>query len=496
MQLGPEDTSENPLMIQFFVWGPTHPEKSWWDHFADECPRLAELGFTQAWLPPPNKAMNEHGHGYDAYDLWDLGEFDQKAGVATRWGTKDQLTRACSIARQHGIGPVITAVLNQKLGADRPERFMAVRCDPRNRLREIEKEREISGWTIFDFPGRQGKYSTMTWTQEHFTGTDWDDITKTSGVYRITGKGHKGWSRHVSKELGNYDYLFGIDIDHSHPLVREDLFSWGPWVLDQTHATGFRLDATKHIDRLFLLEFIKRCRKTPREKLFCVAECWNGDARQILPYIKAFQGQTAFFDVPLHHNFRNANKAGSSYDLRYIFDSSLVGVRPGDAVTFVDMHDTQPGQSMESWVDKHFKAQAYALILLRPDGYPCVYYGDLYPILDCSDQDTAVILRQLVLARKQFAYGPVVDYFEHKNCIGFVRCGTKQYPGCAVVISNDASGASPCSIPMYVGMAAVGSTYCSLLDRSKEITIDSNGHGVFYAPHNSVAVWVDIKHLF
>ena len=58
---------------------------SWWDHFAEECPRLAELGFTQAWLPPPNKAMAKvihfsthslvsntcvkDGHGYDAYDL-------------------------------------------------------------------------------------------------------------------------------------------------------------------------------------------------------------------------------------------------------------------------------------------------------------------------------------------------------------------------------------------------------------------------------------------
>jgi len=35
---------------------------SWWDHFADESPRLAELGVTQAWLPPPNKAMKKVGY--------------------------------------------------------------------------------------------------------------------------------------------------------------------------------------------------------------------------------------------------------------------------------------------------------------------------------------------------------------------------------------------------------------------------------------------------
>lgn len=116
------------------------------------------------------------------------------------------------------------------------------------------------------------QYSKMKWTQEHFTGqlcclfvgsghvdiepfsgVDWDDITKISGVYRITSEGHQGWSQHVSKELGNYDYLFGADvcilsnsfvlpnirlyqIDHRHPMVREDLFSWIPWILDVSHS--------------------------------------------------------------------------------------------------------------------------------------------------------------------------------------------------------------------------------------------------------------------
>ena len=43
---------------------------------------------------------------------WDLGEFDQKGTVATRWGTKEELIRACSVAREHGVGVLIDAVLN------------------------------------------------------------------------------------------------------------------------------------------------------------------------------------------------------------------------------------------------------------------------------------------------------------------------------------------------------------------------------------------------
>lgn len=32
---------------------------SWWEHLAKEAPHLAVLGFTQIWLPPPNKAMEQ-----------------------------------------------------------------------------------------------------------------------------------------------------------------------------------------------------------------------------------------------------------------------------------------------------------------------------------------------------------------------------------------------------------------------------------------------------
>ncbi|KAH7884735.1 glycoside hydrolase family 13 protein, partial [Phlebopus sp. FC_14] len=503
--------------IQFFTWDAKHPDMSWWNHFEAEVPHLAALGFTQVWLPPPTKAMKKLGQGYDAYDLWDLGEFDQKGSVSTRWGTKEQLLRACSAARRRNIGVVIDAVLNHKLGADRWETFPAIPVDPKNRLRDIGQEREIKGATAFDFPRRQGKYSGMRWTQEHFTGLDWDDLTQTHAIYRITSPGHEGWSRRVVRELGNYDYLLGLDIDHRHPEVRRDLISWGSWILDETGASGFRLDATKHIDREFLLEFIKRSRNVAnKDKLFAVSEFWSANVRLILPYIRAFEGQvsTAFFDVPLHDNFHRASKTGPSFDLRRIFENSLVKLRPGDAVTFVDSHEFQQvGQSLESWVNKTLKIQAYALILLRCGGFPCVFYGDLYPNEECFDQDTAMMLRQLVVVRKMFAYGPMKDYFKHKNCIGFVRMGNADFPGCAVVISNDSEAPAPeyvmtfmpqvsCHlmrilnslaapvIRMNVGPAGRGSAYRSFFDASRQVTINEDGWGEFSCPRGSVDVWV------
>ena len=53
---------------------------------------LQWLGISDVWLPPAYKSSaGSDGVGYDVYDLFDLGEFDQKGSVKTKYGTKDQL---------------------------------------------------------------------------------------------------------------------------------------------------------------------------------------------------------------------------------------------------------------------------------------------------------------------------------------------------------------------------------------------------------------------
>ena len=51
---------------------------------------------------------------------------------------------------------------------------------------------------------------------------------------------------------------------------------------------------------------------------------------------------------------------------------------PEHAVTIVDNHDTQLGQALEAAVEPWFKPLAYALILLREQGVPCIFYPYLY----------------------------------------------------------------------------------------------------------------------
>ena len=78
-------------------------------------------------------------------------------------------------------------------------------------------------------------------------------------------------------------------------------------------------------------------------------------------------------------------------------------------------HDTQVGQSLERWVSSGFKPLAYALILMRVDGYPCVFYGDLYGTKGENPQQPVSQLEDLIRCRKWFAYGEQREYWDHRE---------------------------------------------------------------------------------
>ena len=71
-------------------------------------------------------------------------------------------------------------------------------------------------------------------------------------------------------------------------------------------------------------------------------------------------------------------------------------------------------------------AHAYSLILLRAaQHYPCVFYGDLYGILGSCSRPPACggKLPRIVLARKLWAYGPMNEYWEERECVGKISKG-------------------------------------------------------------------------
>ncbi|KAJ7858203.1 alpha-amylase [Mycena leptocephala] len=467
---------QNYTMLQAFEWyvdgGGVH-----WKRIEKLVPELASMGMTAMWLPPPTKAAGQSSVGYDIYDVYDLGEFDQKGGVRTHYGTKEELLSAIKKAKENGIVSYVDAVLNHRFGADRLETFAAVEVDNDDRTKEITDKYDIKGWTGFDFPGRGDKYSSLKYTFNHFTGVDYNDETQKTSIYKIHGDG-KDWAEAVDKENKNYDYLMGADIDHDHPEVRADLINWGKWVTEELGTAGFRFDAVKHIDRGFISDFVKSVRaETNKPKMFAA-------------YLDGLGTQFSVFDAPLHYNFKEAGDRGREYDLRAIWDGTVVQKRPIDAVTLVENHDTVVGQSLESAVNPAFKPLAYALILLRPSGYPCVFWGDLYGTGGDNPQQAVSQLGDLIRARKLFAYGELRDYWDHMNCVGWVRMGDPEHgrpDGCAVVICNGDEGFKR----MEVGKEHANERWTDLLGWHKgEVVIGEDGWADFSCSAMSVSVWV------
>lgn len=161
-----------------------------------------------------------------------------------------------------------------------------------------------------------------------------------------------------------------------NPAVLEELDRWGRWYLETVGMDGFRLDAVKHIDVSFFPRWLGRLRSESGRQLPAVGEYWHTDVNVLRAYLEKCGRVMRLFDVPLHFKFRVLSGANGTFDLRELFRNTLTGCEPEASVTFVDNHDTQPGQALESWVAGWCKPMAYACILLRQEGLPCVFYGD------------------------------------------------------------------------------------------------------------------------
>ncbi len=123
----------NPTLLQCFHWYyPTGGEL--WREVTALAPNLNEIGINMVWLPPAYKgASGGYSVGYDSYDLFDLGEFDQKGSVATKYGDKAQLLEAINALKSNQIAVLLDVVVNHKMGADEKEPVRVQRVDAQDR---------------------------------------------------------------------------------------------------------------------------------------------------------------------------------------------------------------------------------------------------------------------------------------------------------------------------------------------------------------------------
>ena len=479
----------NGVMIQYFEWNLADDGKHW-ERLKNDAAHLKEIGVSAVWIPPAYKGTFSGDVGYGAYDLWDLGEFNQKGTVRTKYGTKEELIDAINELHKYGINVYLDAVLNHKGGADETERFLAIEVDPENRNEEISEPKEIEGWTKFTFPGRNKKYSEFEWNHTLFSGVDYDNLTGKTAIYKIAGE-NKGWAENVDSEHGNYDYLMNADVDYSHPEVRNEIINWGKWVVNELNLDGFRMDAVKHISEDFIKEFLIEVRKVYGEKFYSVGEYWKDDLDTLKTYLENIGYETDLFDVGLHFNFHKASVEKENYDLTTILDNSVMLMDPIKAVTFVDNHDSQKGSALESEIESWFIPHAYAIILLSEKGYPCLFYGDYYGVGD-NKSPHGWVIDKLLYVRRNNAYGEQINYFDDPNIIAFYRKGRENEinTGCVAILSNNEDGEKA----IEIGKDRIGQVWEEVTGSGfEDVVIDEEGNAAFRVEGQKIAVWVPKK---
>ncbi|CAD6225169.1 unnamed protein product [Miscanthus lutarioriparius] len=237
------------------------------------------------------------------------------------------------------------------------------------------------------------------------------------GVYCIfeggTPDGRLDWGPHMicrndsySDGTGNadtgLDYKPAPDLDHLNDVVRSDLTGWLQWMKsDAVGFDGWRLDFANGYSPAVAGRYISST--TPD---LAVAEIWTDLAyeqdgrpradqdahRQVLAdWVDAVGGPAAAFD----YTTKGILQAALNFSqLSWMKDAQgrapgLVGLRPHQAVTFVDNHDTG-SKTHQLWpFPPAMILQGYAYILTHP-GIPCIFYDHFFDP-DMKDQITTMM---------------------------------------------------------------------------------------------------------
>lgn len=197
---------ENGVMMQYFEWNLPN-DGNLWKQLKEDASHLHEIGVTAVWIPPAYKADEQQDEGYATYDLYDLGEFDQKGTIRTKYGTKEELKEMIDELHKNHISVYLDVVLNHKAGGDFTEKFIVVEVDPNDRTQALGKPFEIQGWTGYSFHGRKDKYSDFKWHWYHFQEPvlTMPKSGVASSRYRVKAKrGAKGLTMKMATTISYY----------------------------------------------------------------------------------------------------------------------------------------------------------------------------------------------------------------------------------------------------------------------------------------------------
>ena len=446
------------VMMQAFYWDAPrleNKEHEWWNFVAERVEDLGKAGFNALWLPPVSKASSNTSMGYDPYDYFDLGDFDQKGGTKTWYGNRAELEALVKKARACSIGCYADMVINHNSGADEEE------------VNSLDGQKR---WTKFN--PASGKFPR-----------DWNCFHP---------------SRYEREMVEGENYAGFPHLCHRNPLVYAAMFEYARMLIEDVGFEGFRFDFVKGFGAWMIALLAKYKYQKPDNnefEPFVVGEMWSGgdDIEAWLAKANKYtDNQIAAFDFPLRYKLKGVCDT-PNFDLRQLTDGGTVVMkRPANAATFVDNHDMGDDAIVND------KLMAYSFILVH-EGYPCVFWHDYYNN-QVDRPGTPNGINALIEAHHKYAGGDshVLHADPDLYIMQRVVWGDEhvQQSGLVYVLNNLGNQWSGTSVKTrwpnqrFVPIAWDGHDEA----HPDERTTDANGNAEFPAPPRGYCIYVPVAH--
>ena len=302
------------VMMQAFYWD-VPAGGNWWNTVKDKVQDWSNAGIDAIWLPPASKAQNgAMSMGYDPFDYFDFGSYNQMGSVETRFGSETELKSLINKAHDAGLSVIADIVINHNSG---------------------------------------GGDELNTHTGQNY----WTKFEPLSGMFPRTFDDFHANSNHQS-DTG----VFGgfPDLCHHQPNVQNWLWknenSVAKYYKNVIGFDGWRFDYVKGFEPWVAKEFKNAAGG------FAVGELWDGDVNYLNWW--ANEAESSAFDFACYYKMKEAFDGNNMHKLN---DDMLWKRNAMRAVTFVSNHDTN------EIYDGKMRAYAY---ILTHEGYPTIFYRD------------------------------------------------------------------------------------------------------------------------
>lgn len=362
------------------------------------------------------------------------------------------------------------------------------------------------------------------------------------------GNGVGSNSYDVDRNVIQYEFLIGTDVDNTRPDVQAEYIHWADWLMNLGFH-GFRIDAADHVNwdiHNLLHDYMYNKFGEDFKSHIMLMECYVNEAYEYLEKANypAFSMDSSFWGCCQSE----LAWPWSSTNLANVFTQSVAyPARITDGMTIPPNcawcmnHDQEQNRvkadytprspypndgSITSQLDQFAqynydrkltnKSKAYrnvpsmyAIMLTNKGTTPIVYYGDLW----CTDQEYMKvktpyfnIIQMLLKMRKRYVCGKQTIQFHvsntstqaGKDLCSSVRTGTSRDTGVGVVVGNNPDTFVQISIPMgqqhanqtFRNIIAIGDEYSKTDDNGNLPVWVSGEQSVFI--YGYLGVWVPV----